>query len=735
MSDVLTRDTDDNTYGISPDPIVREAHRRFDRCQKWEATARLRWIDDYKFANGDSDNHYQWPDEIYGQRENEAAPTLTISKVRQHNLQIINDAKQRKSSIKYRPVGDGATAKAAEVYEGIVRHIENVSNASVHRGMAIEFQVQAGLGFTRVTTDYEHDKTFDQEIYIRGIPDPSACYLDPDAVELDGSDARYGFVFADRPRAAVLKEYPQLEGKITTTNAVDGSSAGWVREKTVRECEYYVIVETEDELLGSPDGDVILRSAINAKLLREWEAQVEADGGELKRRPVVTKRLKWYKIIGDHVVDEKDPPGRSVPIVPWIGEQTVIDNVLDRKGHTRALKDAQRMLNYNRSASVQYGALQGKMPWMGSARAIEGYETYWQTANRENHAILPYNDVDENGQPIERPTRVEPPASAPAFIEGATAAERDMMIASGQYEAEMGAPSNEVSGRAINERQRQGDRATYHFTDQQAIAIRREGQILLELIAEVYDTRRVKRILGEDGTEDSVTIDPQCQGACQVTENGVLFNPRVGQYAVVSDVGPDYATQRQEAFQAIVQILTQAPQLIDRVGDLLFRVADFPLADEMAERLKPGLSPEAAKAVDALQKQLQIAQAAGANAQRLLSEAMQSLTEERLKSKARDQEAVIDAFDADTKRLSALKDALPLDPVALQALIRETVRQALQDNLGPAVMSAQPGLQTLAAGGSLPGATGAVPITGTPGGPAHPLVPNVGQQAATPGGA
>jgi hypothetical protein len=30
---------------------------------------------------------------------------------------------------------------------------------------------------------------------------------------------------------------------------------------------------------------------------------------------------------------------------------------------------------------------------------------------------------------------------------------------------------------------------------------------------------------------------------------------------------------------------------------------------------------------------------------------------------------------------------------------------------------------------------GAVPITGTPGGPAHPLVPNVGQQAATPGGA
>jgi hypothetical protein len=673
-------DTDDSPAPVGLDPIVREAHKRFERCQKWEAVARTRWMEDYQFANGDSDNCYQWPDKLYVARLQQDRPSLTINKLRQHNLQIINDAKQKKSGIKYRPVGEGATVEAAEVLEGIVRHIQDVSNADAHRGAAITFQVDAGSCFTRIVTDYESDRTFDQEIFIRGVPDPMSCYLDPDCVEPDGSDARYGFVFADRPRDEVEREHPEIKHKLGATNAVDGQDANWSRDKTVREAEYYRLKEEEDELIGARDGTTGLRSVLGSALVKQWEAEAEATGETLQRRKVIRKNLEWFKIIGSEIVERREPPGRSIPIIPWIGEQTIINNQLDRKGHTRALKDAQRMLNYNRSASVEFGALQSKAPWLAPTRSIEGYETYWETANTENHSILPYNDVADDGTPIAAPQRQNPPQSAPAFLEGSQAAERDMMVASGQYEAEMGAPSNEVSGRAINERQRQGDRATYHFIDQQAIALRREGQIILELIPEVYDTERVKRILGEDGTEDQVTISPMHGEALARTVEGVLFNPNVGRYAVVADVGPDYATQRQEAFNAIVQILTQAPALIDRIGDLLFKVADFPLADEIAERMKPGLPPQAQQAIGALQQQL-------AEKNQTLGEVMQALTEERLKVKAKDSDSAIDAFDADTKRLAVIKDMLPLDPASMQAMIHETVRQALQDNLGPVIGS------------------------------------------------
>lgn len=705
--------------------IVREAHKRFIKCEKWEAIARRRYVEDDMFANGDSENNYQWPDQLYVARTANERPALTINKVRQHNLQIINDAKQNKTGIKYRPIGDGATAESADVLEGIVRHIQDVSKANNARGTAIECQVVGGLGWTRVVTDYESSTTFDQEIYIRPIDDPLSVYLDPDYTEKDGSDARFGFVFQDRPRDEVREEYPDLE--LPVSNAVDGHDAGWLRDDHVRIAEYYRIKEDKDELIGFPDGSAKLKSQLDGEFIKMLEAEAERAGQDVKRRPVISKRLEWFKIVGDTIVERATPPGRTVPLVPWIGTQTVIQGQMDRYGHTRHLKDAQRMLNYNRSAAVEFGALQSKSPYMAPVRAIEGLETYWETANRENHAVLPYNDVDDNGQEIARPERQQPPTSAPVFIEGAQAAERDMMVASGQYEAEMGAPSNEVSGKAINERQRQGDRATYHFIDNQAIAIRREGQIILELIPEIYDTPRVKRILGEDGEESQVYIDPQAPDAHQEAGPQVqalsdkiarVLNPRIGRYEVVSDVGPDYATQRQEAFNAIVQVITQAPMLLGVIGDLLFKVADFPLADEIAERLKPGLQPQAQQAIQAMQVQLQ-------KANHTLAETMQALTEERLKNKGDMAKNAIAAFDADTKRLAVFKDMLPYDPAEMQKAIHEVVSQALQDNLGAIKLDLQKAVSVATSPAGPPGAAGEMPV--------H--MPNVGMQAARPGGA
>lgn len=678
--------------------VITRAQHRFKRAQTWESVARQRWMRDYKFANGDEENNYQWDDDIYQQRDNEQRPTLTINKVRQHNLLITNDAKQNKQGIKYRPVGDDATRDAADVLEGIARHIQNISHAQDAHGMAIDFQVEAGLGFTRVVTGYVSDDSFDQEIYIRAVADPMSCYLDPGATEMDGSDAKWGLIFVDRAREDAEVEYPWLEHIAPPSNIVDGDDAGWIRDDYVRECEYYEIEEEEDELLGDPtDGTTILKSVAPASLVKQWEAELEEKGEKIRRRKIQRKHIHWYKIVGDRVVNDAPWAGTTIPIIPWLGQVTVVDQQMDRKGHTRYLKSPQRMLNYNRSAAVEYGALQTKAPWIAGVSAIEGYETYWNSANVVNHSVLPYNDVGEDGNPIQPPQRPAPPQSAPVFMEGAQAADNDMMLASGQYQAELGAPGNEKSGRAISERQRQGDRATYHFTDNQAIAIRREGSILLELIPKIYDTERVIRILGENGEEAHVKIDPNADQAAQVGPQqapdqtqkiAAIFNPNVGMYEVVSDVGPDYATQRQEAFDAIVQIITQAPELLGKIGDLLFKVADFPLADEIAERLKPGLDPQAQAAIQQLQDQL-------SKGNQQLGQAMQALSEERLKNAAKDTKSNIDAFRADTERLSVAKDILK-DNVApfmpelmihlqpfLAKMVTEALQEAMQDNLGP----------------------------------------------------
>lgn len=740
MSDTFDPDLNDQDSIDATSPIVRRAHKRWRQCWDWYSTAYANWEKDYKFANGDEYNNYQYPDGMTAEGGERAdRVNLTVNETRQHNLHIINEAKQNKAEVKYRPTGGGATAASAEVYEGMYRHIANISNAQMAQGQAIGFQVQAGRGWTVIAARFVEaspkpdSDAFNQEIYIDGVDRPLNIMIDCDASSIDGAGARYGFAFSDDPKDEVIEKYPRLKFKLATANAVDGDDAGWVREDHVRVCTYYEVTEDKDELLGDDEGTITFASKVPAALVKQWEAEHEARGSKLKRRPIIRKSVKSHLIIGNDLVETHDLPGTMVPLVPWVGEVTIIDQQMDCKGHTRAMLSPQRMINYNFSAGVEFGALQTKTPWLVPVQTIEDFMTYYGSANVENHAFLPYKALDDEGNAIPPPTRMQPPTGAPVYMEGIQTARMFMQAASGQYDAEMGRPGNEKSGKAINERQRASERATYHFTDNQALSIRRQGEIVKEWIPVIYDTERVAKIINAKGEEEEVMLAPDAPDAHHVKQIGDaiqrIFNPRIGSYEVVSDVGPDYATQRQETFNAVVEILKFAPALADKIADLLFKSADFPLADEIADRLKPGLPPEVQQALQALQDQLNKANAKGENTEKLLREAMQALTEERIKAKNDSNEAVVKAFDADTTRQKMLIEAAAkVDPAAAIAMIRELMgtvtTQTLQDDLGPVIGDLTREVTQPVPEG-INGAGGALPIR----------VPDVGEQAAMVGGA
>src|SRR6185503_3702677 len=110
----------------------------------------------------------------------------------------------------------------------------------------------------------------------------------------------------------------------------------------------------------------------------------DEDPQKIRVRRVSTPVIEWFKIVGDRIVDREPWPGRYIPIVPFIGEEVVIDGQMDRRGHTRCLLDAQRMYNYWSSAATEQVALQTKTPFTGPARAFEGYEKFWDNANTDN---------------------------------------------------------------------------------------------------------------------------------------------------------------------------------------------------------------------------------------------------------------------------------------------------------------------------------------------------------------
>jgi len=400
----------------------------------------------------------------------------------------------------------------------------------------------------------------------------------------------------------------------------------------------------------------------------------------------------WRKITGAQVLEKREYNWKYIPIARAIGNEALVDGKHILSGLVRNAKDAARMYNVAASAITERVMLAPKAPWDGPAAAFEGHEDMWGTANSQNHAYLPWNHVDGDGNVLPRPTRVQPATVEPGLQQVLLQAADDIKSTTGQYDASLGQRSNETSGKAIMARQREGDTATFHYVDNLARAVRHVARIILDMIPTVYDTRRVARILGEDSSEDFAVADPQAPAYSELRgDDGKImkiFNPLVGVYDVVVTTGPGFTTRRMEAFDAMSQMTQANPALWQVIGDQLVRNMDWPGAEEMAERLKLTLLPQVQQMLGEQGQETQIPPHVQAQIEQMgqqlqqLGQALEQASQDA--DKTRNEAAKIDLeggkleverYRAETERMTALAPAIA--PEQVQAIVMQTVQQII----------------------------------------------------------
>lgn len=648
--------------------IVIEAKKRFERARDYYASARALAVEDTKFVMGDSDNGWQWPETIQKGRQSEQRVCLTVNMTAQHCNQIINNIRQNRPAVKVSPADDGADKETAEILGGLVRNIQVASGSDEAHDTAAEHAVYGGEGYWRIVTEYESDTSFNQVIKIVACPNPNQVYIDPDCKQADKSDAQWGFIFDDISKEQCKRDHKGVEPQ--SWGDIDNE---WIKDDTVRRAEYFYCEFTDAVACLLEDGNTVLKE--------DWDGITPI----VKERPTRVKRWKWCKLLGGHdkPLDSRDWLGKYLPIIAVTGKEVNVAGEIVRKGIVRDLKDPARMVNFAYSETVQTLALQNKVPYMASAEAIEGHEDIWQSANIETRAYLPFNAYDGNGSPLPMPQRQMPAVMPAAQVQLLQLSTEQMRAASGQQNANFGIKSEAASGVGIQRLKAQGEIATFHFPDNLARALRYEAKVLIDLIQKYYDSRRVVRILGLDGKEDSAVLDPEQPMAYQEQPGQNddierIFNPLVGEYDVVIDTGPSYQTQRQEGATNLNELAARNPQLMQIAGDLIMRAQDFPYADKLAERLAKTLPPELQDEKEGQGKQdpamQQLAQQNDLMAQELQASAdkieeLQGEQEWKLK------ELTVKAYEAETKRISALGTGM--SPEQVQALVMQTLQSAL----------------------------------------------------------
>ena len=652
--------------------ILATARSRLDMAMSALSESREDENDDLKFYAGSPDNCWQWPADVLatrgavqGQTIN-ARPTLTINKLPQHVRQVTNDQRQNRPGAKVIPVDDNADVEIAEIFNGMIRHIEYISDADVAYDTACENQVAYGEGYIRLLTEYCDDNTFDQDIKIGRIRNSFSVYMDPTMQDPTGADAKYCFVTEDLTRDEYERMYPD-SAPITTLQSLgvgDQSISNWLNEDTIRIADYYYIDYDRATLNLYPGNHTAFAGTPEDKQLKAHF------GKPLKSRESDRQKVRYCKINGYEILEQREWAGKWIPVIRIVGNEFEVDGRLYVSGLVRNAKDAQRMYNYWVSQEAEMLALAPKAPFIGYGGQFEGYEDKWKTANTQNWPYLEVNpDVtDGQGATLPLPQRAQPPMASSGLLQAKAGAAEDIKSTTGQYNASLGMGSNERSGKAILARQREGDVGTYHYGDNLARGVRHIARQLIDMIPKIYDTQRVARIIGEDGQTKMVKINPEQQQPVQkiVDQQGIviekIYNPGVGKYDVVATTGPGYATKRQEALEAMAQLLQGNPQLWSVAGDLFVKNMDWPGAQEMSKRFAKTIDPklmgdsEDNPALAAAQQQMQAMGQEMEQMHTMLQNVSKSMEAQDMKRK--DYEAQIKAYQAETQRIAAVQSGL-----------------------------------------------------------------------------
>jgi hypothetical protein len=621
-------------------------------------------LEDKKFAAGE-----HWDPQVLQDRK--GLPCLTIDTISQFTAQVTGDWRLNKVGVKVLPAENGDKA-VADIRGDLIRSIETQSRAERTYNNAFESMIQCGDGAFRVGVQYAGEDAFDQEIVIQPIDDCLSVVWDRLSIDPTGRDATHCFVDDVLPEKEFKKRWPEADPSNLNEDARRGyMTQSWLDNKTVRVTEHWRLIEREKLLILFKDGSIFaFEEDIAPEAINDY---VEKHGQPVRTRIAPCMYAQMHLITGWKILaGPYEYKLNRLPVIRMAGRVVSVGDRRVRHGIVRKMKDPARLRNFFRSIAAEQLGYAPKAKWLATEAAVEGREEAFRNAHMTRDPLLIVNDETVIGQDIQR---IDPPAIESALLNEAQVNTQDMKDVTGIHDASLGIRSNETSGKAITARQREGDVANITYYDNGNASVLECGDVINQLIGQIYDGTRIVRIIGEDESSKLVNIndpnDPESP------------NIATGKYDVAITTGASYTTKRVEAAEAMMNAIQVFPQLMQIAGDLIVKAQDWPGSDELSERLLKTIPPQLLSNKEQqergdqpdfnaiMQQQAQV-QEQMQQAQQELAKLQQENLTLKTKEAIEEKKLEIERFKAETDRLEAYADIIKAgDEMKLRGLEQE----------------------------------------------------------------
>mgnify|MGYP001575058535 CR=1 FL=1 len=534
-----------------------------------------------------------------------------------------------------------------------------------------------GWSVMQVYTDYVSERSFEQNIYVDRVFDPTLTGFDPMARTSHKGDGRYAFMLYPFTKSQFEEEFGKDRAK-DFQFARDNSGFAWSfkneKEDIALICEFYEKVIKRTKLLKLSNGHAVTEKEYE-EFLEEWE-----ESGRLEQPPIPVGKPRWtnietivrYRFCEDCILDKSPTNYKFLPLVFVDGNSVTLNNGSTSEQMTRPYvyhaKGIQQLKNFAGQSLGNELENLVQHKWIAANESIPvEYQEAYQNVQKAD--VLVYNHFLDKRSPeitLPPPREVNRTPIPPEVTNTFKLSDEMTQMILGSYDSSLGINDNQLSGVAIQNGAMQSNNASVPYIVGYIKGLNRVAQIIIDLIPKYYRTPRSLPILLPSGKRSYEIVN----------KKGSLFmNYDPTSLQVKVETGVNFAMQKEIALQTIVRLMQASPlfaQFINTYGlpILLDNIEIRGIeelkakADEFQKQMEQQQQQQQQVQGQQMQQQQQISQMQMADMQRKL----QQPTDIQLKMMELSQQGSVDAAnvsikerDSETKFIETLAKVRNMD--------------------------------------------------------------------------
>lgn len=425
-------------------------------------------------------------------------------------------SKQQPSVAIAAATGKEVPPQLLEILEGYIRHIEYESKAKGTANQIYSDLLKGGFSVAKVTADYKNNNTFEQEVKLTRVYDPTLCFFDPLARLPDKSDGRYLGELFPKTKAEFENEYPNVDmSKVTFARSMEGFSWSYSTntEDILFICDYYEKKLSRKRIVELSNGETIDAKDYD-KLIDDWNTneQLMQVPVIVKERMVNVEKIVRYRFIESEILEYVEMDTRPFPLVFFDGNSV-----------TYRETDNGEMQQFTRPYPYHAKGVQQLKNFTGQALANE-IENISQSKIMMPDGGIPDNYADAytkpqlptvmmyspflNGdptKPLPPPQAVPRTAIEPVIINTFAMADKMTQTILGSYDASLGINDNQLSGIAIVEGATQSNSAAMPYIVSYLQGFNQVARVMLDLVSNLQ-LRNIP-VRTADGKAQTVPLD------------------------------------------------------------------------------------------------------------------------------------------------------------------------------------------------------------------------------------